>query len=159
MYTQSERIRLTILGFLLLLMLGFLAFTTINTVQAAHNFQQQYNAVKTGDVKAIRPWMTVHVISHTYHVPEDYLGHSLNEDNPTLLHHATLYDIAHRQKQPVAKITHTIQHAILVYHHRASQNELLTYLQSRFQPPQSPLTQYDNTELLIMMLVPGRMNY
>jgi hypothetical protein len=140
-------------------MLGFLAFTTINTVQAAHNFQQQYNAIKTGNVKAIRPWMTIHVISHTYHVPEGYLGRSLNENNPTLLHHATLYEIAHREKQPVDKVTHTIQHAILVYHHRANQNMLLTYRQSRFQPPLPPLVQYGNTEPLITMLIPGRVNY
>lgn len=100
---------------LLFLMLGILFFTTENTVQAVQRFQQQYSAVKAQDVKAIHPWMTVHAISYTYHVPEDYLGRSINMSNPDILRHATLYEIAHRKKQPVEKVTHTLQHAIVVY--------------------------------------------
>jgi hypothetical protein len=113
--TLSERARLSLLCFLLLLVLGFLAFSAVNTIQAARSFQQQYSAVKTGDVKAIRPWMTIHAVSHIYHVPEDYLYRSLNIGNPLSLRHLTLYDIAKRKHQSVDQIIRSIQHAILAY--------------------------------------------
>ena len=115
MYALSERARLGLLCFLSLLVLGFLAFTTVNTMQAARSFQQQYSAVKTGDVRAIRPWMTIHVVSHIYHVPEDYLYRSLNIGNPLSLRHLTLYDIAKRKHQSVDQVIRSIQHAILAY--------------------------------------------
>jgi len=114
-YTLSERVRLGLLCFLSLLVLGFLAFSAVNTIQAARNFQQQYSAVKTGDVKAIRPWMTIHAVSHIYHVPEDYLYRSLNIDKPASLRHLTLYDISKRKHQPVDQVIRSIQHAILAY--------------------------------------------
>jgi len=114
-YALSERARLGLLCFLSLLVLGFLAFTTVNTMQAARSFQQQYSAVKTGDVRAIRPWMTIHVVSHIYHVPEDYLYRSLNIGNPLSLRHLTLYDIAKRKHQSVDQVIRSIQHAILAY--------------------------------------------
>jgi len=114
-YALSERVRLGLLCFLSLLVLGFLAFTTVNTMQAARSFQQQYSAVKTGDVRAIRPWMTIHVVSHIYHVPEDYLYRSLNIGNPLSLRHLTLYDIAKRKHQSVDQVIRSIQHAILAY--------------------------------------------
>jgi hypothetical protein len=120
LYAPSERAKLGLLCFLLLLMLGFLAFTAVNTVQAVRSFQQQYSAIKTGDVQAIRPWMTIHVISHVCHVPEDYLSRSLKIDN----HHATLYEVAARKRQPVNQLIHTIQHAILAY--RKEHPDLLT---------------------------------
>ena len=112
---MSERARLGLLCLLLLLVLGFLAFSTINTIQAARSFQQQYSAVKTGDVRAIHPWMTIHAVSHIYHVPEDYLYRSLNLSNPASLRHLTLSDIAKRKHQPVDQIIRSIQRAILAY--------------------------------------------
>ena len=115
MYALSERARFVLLCFLLLLILGFLAFAAVNTLRAAQSFQQQYSAVKTGDVRAIHPWMTIHVISDIYHVPEDDLYSSLNIGSPKVLRHATLYDIANRKRQPVDQVIRTIQHAILVY--------------------------------------------
>jgi hypothetical protein len=111
----SERTRLGLLCFLLLLVLGLLAFAAVNTRQAARSFQQQYSAIKAGDVHAIRPWMTIHMVSHIYYVPEDYLCHSLNMNNPAPLRHVTLNDIAKRKRQPVDQVIHSIQHAILVY--------------------------------------------
>jgi hypothetical protein len=113
--TLSERTKLTLLSFLLLLILGFLAFSAIRTFQAAHNFQQQYSRIKAGDVSTMRPWMTVHVIAHVYHVPENYLYHSLTINNPTLFRHATLYQIAARRRQPVDQVMHTIEDTILIY--------------------------------------------
>src|SRR5437868_15421383 len=115
LYTLSERAKLSFLGLLLLLMLGTMAFTAVNTFHAVRSFQQQYKAVSTEDVRAIHPWMTIHVISDIYHVPEDDLYSSLNIGSPKVLRHATLYDIANRKRQPVDQVIHTVQHAILAY--------------------------------------------
>lgn len=59
--------------------------------------------------------MTVHVISHVYHVPEAYLGQKLTISNPDQLRHSTLYEIASHKRQPVTRVVHTVQQAILVY--------------------------------------------
>ena len=115
MDTLSERTKLNLLVFLLLFILGCLAFTTARTFQAIHNFQQQYSEVKAGDVSTMRPWMTVHAISHVYHVPENYLYHSLTINNPAQLRHATLYIIANNKRQPIDQVIRTTQHAILAY--------------------------------------------
>jgi len=100
---------------LLILVLVSLVYTFVETVHAAQGFQQQYRAVRMHDVSAIQPWMTVHAISHFYRVPEDYLYKSLQVQNSTSLRHDTLYDIAHRKKQPVARVIDTVQDAIEVY--------------------------------------------
>ncbi|GAC1306264.1 MAG: hypothetical protein NVSMB27_44720 [Ktedonobacteraceae bacterium] len=115
MYTLRERARLGLLCLLLLLILGILVFTAVNTVQAVRNFQQQDSAIRAGDVHAIHPWMTIHMISHIYHVPEDYLYRSLNMDSPALLRHATLNEIANSNRKPIDQVIRTIQHAILAY--------------------------------------------
>jgi len=103
------------LCFLLLLVLGLLAFAAINTARAARSFQQHYSAIKAGDVQAIRPWMTIHMVSHIYYVPEDYLCHSLNMSNSAPLRHLTLSELAKRKRQPVDQVIHSLQHAILAY--------------------------------------------
>ncbi len=138
---MGERAKLGFLCFLLLLILGFLAFTAVNTFQAVRSFQQQYSATKTGDVKAIRPWMTIRVISHICHVPEDYLSSSLNIDD----RRATLYEVANRKRQPVDQLIHSVQHAILAY--RKEHPELLT--------PTPAL----HTDRRPLSPTPGRMNY
>jgi hypothetical protein len=66
-------------------------------------------------VSTVHPWMTVHVISHVYHVPEDYLCSTLQIGTPSSVRHVTLYEIASRKKQPVDQVVQTIQHAILIY--------------------------------------------
>ncbi len=120
----SERTKLGILGILLLLMLGILIYTAVNALEAARNFQKQYSAVTKGDVSAIHPWMTVHVVSHLYRVPEDYLYHSLDLSDSKQLRHSTLYEIASEKKQPVNTVIQTLQHAILTY--RKAHPNLLT---------------------------------
>ncbi|HET8909917.1 MAG TPA: hypothetical protein VFN23_00535 [Ktedonobacteraceae bacterium] len=115
MDSWSERQKLTILGFLLLLMLAFLAFTSSQTLQAVGSFQQRSRAVKAGDVSTVRPWMTVHAISHIYHVPEDFLYHELHISNPIVMRHVTLNGIAMERKQPLTQVIHTVQSAIMVY--------------------------------------------
>jgi hypothetical protein len=112
---MSERIKLSVLSALLLLALVFSAFTIANTLHAVQNLQQRNHDVKVGNVSTIRPWMTVPAISRIYHVPEDYVYRSLEITNPVSYHHMTLYDIAHRKKQPVDNVIHTLQHAILNY--------------------------------------------
>lgn len=118
--TLSERAKLNLLSFLLVLILGLLAITTVRAFQAVHNFQQQYSKVEVGDVSTVRPWMTVHVISHVYHVPENYLYRSLTIDTPVQLRRATLYVIADHKRQPVDQVIHTTQQAILMYRKRHS---------------------------------------
>ena len=115
MHAPSERVKLGLLWLLLIFMLGVLAFSAVGTFQAVRSFQQQYSAVKTGDVSAVHPWMTVHVISRVYNVPEDYLCSTLHLGTPNSVRHVTLYDIASRKKQPVDQVVHTVQHAILTY--------------------------------------------
>jgi HAMP domain-containing protein len=115
LYSLSERAKLGLLCVLLLLMFGIVAFSAENTLQAAQSLRQQYSAVKAGDVSAIRPWMTIHVISHIYHVPENYLYHSLNIDNPALFRHATLNKIANRKRETVNSVIHSVQLAISAY--------------------------------------------
>ena len=113
--TVNERAKLGLLCILLLFALLFTAFTAANTLHAMRNLQQQYSSVKAGDVSTIRPWMTIHAISHIYHVPEDYLYRSLDTRDTGSLHHATLFEIASRKRQSVNQVIHTIQHAILTY--------------------------------------------
>jgi hypothetical protein len=111
----SESTKLKLLCLSLLLILGLLTFTAIETVQAMRSFQKQYSEVKTGDVSTVHPWMTVHVISHVYNVPEEYLGQKLTISSQDQLRHETLYEIASHKKLPVNRIVHTVQQAILVY--------------------------------------------
>jgi hypothetical protein len=114
----SERAKLGLLCLLLLLVMGVLAFTSVITLQAVRTFQHQATAVKRGDVSAIHPWMTVHVVSHICHVPEDYLYSSLQvKASDKLLRHTTLYQLANRKHEPVNQVIHTLQRAILVYRH------------------------------------------
>jgi hypothetical protein len=96
-------------------MLGIVGFTAVGTYQAVRSFQQQNNALQTGDVSTIRSWMTVPVIAHLYHVPEDYLSRTLAIGNPDVLRHSTLNQIASKKRQPVNKLIQTLQHAILDY--------------------------------------------
>lgn len=120
----SERAKLGLLGILLLVMIGILIFTAANALEAARDFQEQYTAVKKGDVSAIHPWMTVHVVSHLYKVPENYLYHSLELRDSKQLRHSTLYEIASKKKQPVNTVIQTLQRAILTY--RKAHPNLLT---------------------------------
>ena len=115
MHALSERTKRNLLCVFLLLLLGLVAITAVRAFQAVHNFQQQYSEIKAGDVSAIHPWMTIHVISHVYHVPENYLYRSLTLDNPAQLRHSTLYQIATLKRQSVDQVVHTAQHAILAY--------------------------------------------
>lgn len=104
-------------------MLGFVCITAVSTYQAVRSFQQQNNALTTGDVSTMRAWMTIHVIAHLYHVPEDYLSHTLAIGNPEQLRHFTLNQLASNKRQPVNKLIQTLQRAILNYRKAHHTNE------------------------------------
>jgi len=112
---MSERVKLSALSVLLLLALAISAFASANTFQAVRNLQLRNHDVKVGNVSTIRTWMTVPTISRIYHVPEDYMYHSLEISSPSSYHHATLFEIANRKQQPVDQVIYTLQHAILIY--------------------------------------------
>ena len=151
MYTRDERAKICVLGLLLLLMLGFLVFSTASTFQAVHSFQKQYGAVHTGDVSTIHPWMTLHVISHIYNVPEDYLYSSLQISSTKLpFRHTSLYEIATLKKQSTDQVIHTIQHAILTY-----RNE-----HHHFPPPKvTPSVSPPRTDRKPLLFPVGRTHY
>jgi hypothetical protein len=123
---MSERIKLSVLSALLLLALVISAFTIANTLQAVRNLQLRNHDVKVGNVSTIRAWMTVPTISRIYHVPEDYVYRSLEIASPTSYHHVTLYEIAHRKKQSVDQVIHSLQHAILIYRQQHRGNTTLS---------------------------------
>jgi hypothetical protein len=132
-YPLSERAKINLLSFLLVLILGFLAITAIQAFQTLHDFQQQYNKVQAGDVSTMRPWMTIHMLSHVYHVPENYLDRSLTIDNPAQLRHATLYQIAADKRQSIDQVIYTAQRAILIYrkHQSSSGRTILLHTINR----------------------------
>jgi hypothetical protein len=111
----GERIKLGLLSLLLLLMLGVVCIAAVGTYQAVRNFQQQNNQLKTGDVSTIRGWMTIHVVAHIYHVPEDYLAQTLAVSSPEQVRHFTLNQLASTRRQPVNRLIQTLQRAILDY--------------------------------------------
>ncbi len=115
MFALGERIKLGLLSLLLLFMLGFVCFTAVSTYNAVRNFQQQNTALQAGDVSTVRAWMTIHVVSHIYHVPEDYLSQTLSVGNPEQIRHFTLNQIASTKKQSINKLIQTVQRAILDY--------------------------------------------
>ncbi len=133
---MSERAKLNFLSLLLLLALGVVVLAIVNTWQAVTNFQQMSTATKAGDVTTIRPWMTIHVISRVYHVPEDYLTNSLQVKKTDPLHHATLYEIAARKRQPVDRLIRTLKNIILIYRKQHPGSSLPV------QPTRSPIENY-----------------
>ncbi len=111
----NERVKLGLFCLVWLLVLVYVGLSAANTLQAASNFQQQYTGTRRRDVNAIRPWMTIQVISHVYLVPEDYLCGSVKIAKTDPLRKATLYTVASRKRQPVTQVIHVLQYAILTY--------------------------------------------
>jgi len=159
----SERAKLGLLCFLLLLMLGILALTAVNTYHAVQSFQNQNSELQEGDVSTIHSWMTIHVISHIYHVPEVYLEHTLQINSPEILRHATLNQIAGRKRQPVTQVIRTLQNAILTYRKQhphvtpTPEPTQHTGIKPRAFTPTPKTALYSGTKLHTMM--PGRTKY
>lgn len=115
LHSLNKRGKIILLCLLLTLALGLLAFTAVQTVQQIRSFQQHSRAVRAGDVHTVRPWMTVHAVSHIYHVPENYLYQELDIHNASSMSHATLDTIAKTKHKPVNSVILNVQHAILAY--------------------------------------------
>jgi hypothetical protein len=119
---MNARVKFVILGVLLCLAVGATVFAAVTTVQAVQQFKQQRQLAASGDVSTIRPWMTVHFIAQTYHVPENYLYQSLHIANTEQARHATLRVLADHANRPVNDVIHDVQQAILTYrkHHQTA---------------------------------------
>ena len=120
---MSVRVKLILTGVLLCLALAGVVVATVVTVQAFQRFQQTRNLVLTGDVRSIRPWMTVHYISVIYHVPENYLYQALNISNPPPVK-PSLSLLAQYYNRPVDELIHEIQVAIETYRRQHTGYEL-----------------------------------
>ncbi len=112
------------LGILVCLALGLTLFFAVRTVQAVQHFQQTHQQVVSGDVRSIRPWMTIPYIARVYRVPESYLLQSLRISDPESVRHVTLTSLAGRLGLTPDALIHDLQTAIL------------TYRQSHPTPPQ-----------------------
>src|SRR5437016_6779541 len=95
--------------------MGFTIVKVVDTFGAMRNLQVQYSDARSGDVSTVRPWMTTHAISLIYRVPEDYVNSSLDVTSTPVHLHETLYEIASHKRQPVDRVIHTVQRAILTY--------------------------------------------
>jgi hypothetical protein len=111
----SLRVKFILIGILLLLALASTAIAANATYQAVQRFQQQKKLAALGDVRTIRPWMTIPFISHFYHIPEVYLYRSLGISDPRPPRHATLHALSIRLNRPVDQLIRQIQAAILNY--------------------------------------------
>jgi hypothetical protein len=111
----SVQAKLVIVSVLLALALGITAFFASETLQAFQEFQQQHAFIMAGDVRSIRPWMTIPYIAHTYHVPESYLYQSLHIVYTQPPHHATLHSLAVRYNRSENELVRTLQNAIQDY--------------------------------------------
>jgi hypothetical protein len=150
LYSLRERTtRLGLLCLLLFLSLGLTVLVADATVQQVQSFQREEKAVKKQDVNAIHPWMTVHVVSHIYHVPEDYLYSSLRISANDPLRHATLSTIASHEKQPYSRVAYTLKSAILAY--QKAHPKILTPTPTSTPHPQ-------NKDFIVIPIV-GRTNY
>ncbi len=111
----STRTRLIVTGMLLCLALGATIFCAVQTVQAIQRFEQARALTIEGDVSTIRPWMTIHYISHVYHVPESYLYEQLNITNSMSIQRVSLRSLAVRYNRSLDGLIRDIQTAIKIY--------------------------------------------
>jgi hypothetical protein len=111
----STRAKLVVTGILLCLALGATIFCAVQTVQAIQHFREEHTLTMAGDVRTIRPWMTIHDISHVYHVPESYLYEWLDITNPRSVRHATLDSLAARYNRSLDGLIGDVQNAIRTY--------------------------------------------
>jgi hypothetical protein len=111
----SFRVKVILIGILLLLALATTAIAANATYQAVQRFQQQKTLAAAGDVRTIRPWMTIPFISRFYHVPETYLYRSLGITDTRPPRHVTLHALSLRLNRPVDQLIHELQTAIINY--------------------------------------------
>lgn len=138
-----------LLSVLLLLTLLCMVIATINAAQSIHDFQLQYNNARAENVNALRPWMTIPIVSHVYHVPEDNLCKALNIAKTDPLQRATLYEIAAHRQRPVEQVVHTLQYTIQTYRTKHPLPHQRLYLstqgQTRWPPTLSAMSTQEET--------------
>jgi hypothetical protein len=111
----SLKIKAILLALLLGLALSTTVFAASSTYHAVEHLQQQSALVKRGDVRSIRPWMTIPDIAHLYHVPASYLYRALHIPDTPAFQHLTLQALSLRYKRPVDDLIRTLQNAIETY--------------------------------------------
>ncbi len=112
---MSVRVKLVLVGVLLLLAIGITIIATLATIQAFQGFRQQSSMLHAGDVRSVSDWMTIPYIARTYHVPEDYLFQWLHITDRQKPVHATLRSLAIRYHRTVNSVIQSVQAAIQAY--------------------------------------------
>ncbi len=112
---MSVRVKLVLVGVLLVLAVGITIIATLATIQAYQGFQQQSSMLHAGDVRSVSDWMTIPYIARTYHVPEDYLYQWLHITGRQKPVHATLRLLAIRYHRTVNSMIQSVQAAIQAY--------------------------------------------
>jgi hypothetical protein len=92
-----------------------MVFSAVGTVRAVQILQQQRTLTREGDVRTIRPWMTIPYIAHVYHVPANYLYQSLHIPYSYPRQHIPLHMLAARSRRPLSEVVHEVQNAIIIY--------------------------------------------
>ncbi len=113
-------LKLKMLGLVLLLCLAVstTVYAASSTYHAVQHLQQQSALVKAGDVRSIRPWMTIPYVARLYHVPATYLYRTLHIAATPSVEHLTLHALALRTRRPVDDLIRTLQQAIETYRQR-----------------------------------------
>lgn len=103
------------IGLLLCLALGLTVFCGAQIVRGFQGFQHTHQQANSGDVRTIRPWMTLRYIARVYHVPEAYLEQSLHITDLRVARHAPLTILAARLRVSTDALIQQTQQAILTY--------------------------------------------
>jgi hypothetical protein len=122
------RVKIILIAILLILSIGATVVAAVAAVQDYQSFQAQNASIAVGDVRAIRPWMTIPYIAHLCHVPESYLYQSLNITDTHPPRHITLHALAILKHTSVDAIVYRVQQAIDLYRQQHPKTE--THLQS-----------------------------
>lgn len=110
--------KFAVIGILLILSLSGTVYAARAALGAVHSFTVQQTLSKNGDVRTLRPWMTINYISHMCLVPTNYLDDSLGvARGDTHFNRATLHEIATYAKQSDTQIVYHTQKAVLNYRH------------------------------------------
>lgn len=107
-----------LLGMVLGITLGATALAALWTYQTYQTLRAYHVLVQAGDVRTIRPWMTLPYIARVYQVPEAYLDQWLAIQNSRATRHLMLQSLADQQHLPVGQLIHRVQQAILTYRQR-----------------------------------------
>src|SRR6185312_16670369 len=77
-YSLNLRTKLFLNITLLALALGCTFLAANASMGAFQDFRRQEVLARAGDVRTVRPWMTIPYIAHAYHIPATYLYQTLH---------------------------------------------------------------------------------